>query len=246
MKLASKRVLILGATSSIAQEFARRLARMGCRLVLAARSAERLEAVAADLRARGAETASVVCDLCNTGRHAEVIEQAWAAFGGVDLAFVAYGVFAEYGAAEEPDMLLRLLETNFVSAAHLCSLLARKLDVGGGQLAVITSVAGERGRKRNYVYGSAKAGLSVFLQGLDHKHGGNRLQVSDIRLGMAATPMTAHIPASPLKVSAARAVDAIVAGIEKERPVIYAPEMWRWIMLAVRALPRPVMNQLSI
>lgn len=245
MKLDGKRVLILGATSAIAQEFGRRLAALRCRLVLVARNAERLEAVAGDLRARGAEAVCIAADLCDTSGHAELLDRAWVAFGGIDLAFVAYGVFAEYEAAEEPETLLRLLETNFVSTAHLCTLLAKRLGPGG-QLAVITSVAGERGRKRNYVYGSAKAGLSVFLQGLDHKHAGNGPRVSDIRLGMADTPMTAHLPASPLKVSPARAVDAIVAGIEKERPVIYAPEMWRWIMMAVRATPRPVMNRLDI
>ncbi len=245
MKLEHKRVLILGATSAIAQEFGRRLGERGCQLVLVARNSERLDGVAADLRARGAETACIVGDLCDTAGQASIMERAWEFFGGVDLAFVAYGVLAENEAAEDPETLLRLLETNFVSAAHLSALLARRMSERGGHVAVITSVAGDRGRKRNFVYGSAKAGLSVFLQGLDHKHASNGLRVSDIKLGMADTPMTAHLPASPLKVSAARAVKAIIAGLEREQPVIYAPRMWRWIMVAVRALPRPVMNRLN-
>ena len=245
MKLEGKRILILGATSGIAQEFGRQLAERKCRLFLVARNEERLNAVESDLRARGAETACLAGDLTDTAKHAEVLERAWTAFGGIDLAFVAYGVFAECDAAEEPETLLRLLETNFVSAAHLTSLLAKKLRETGGKVAVITSVAGDRGRKRNYVYGSAKAGLSTFLQGLDHKHAGNGLRIVDIKLGMADTPMTAHLPASPLKVSARQAVDSIVAGLERDQTVIYAPRMWRWIMLAVRAIPRPLMNRLN-
>jgi short-subunit dehydrogenase len=246
MKLQGKRILILGATSGIAQQFGRQLVERRCQLVLVARNEERLSAVESDLRARGAETACLVADLSHTAEHAGLLERAWKVFGGIDLAFVAYGVFAEYDAAEEPATLLRLLETNFVSAAHLTSLLARKLSETGGKVAVITSVAGDRGRKRNYVYGSAKAGLSIFLQGLDHKHAGNGLRIVDIKLGMADTPMTAHLPASPLMVSAKQAVDSIVAGLERDQTVIYAPRMWRWIMLTVRAIPRPLMNRLNL
>jgi short-subunit dehydrogenase len=245
MKLDRKRILILGATSAIAQEFARRVAERRCRLILVARNQQRLEAVAADLRARGAETVCAVSDLCDTGAHAELLQRTWDFFNGVDLALIAYGVLAEHDAAEQPDTLLQLIETNFVSAAHLSALISRRFERSGGHLAVITSVAGERGRKRNYVYGSAKAGLSVFLQGLDHKHASNGLRISDIKLGMADTPMTAHVPPSFLKVSPERAVTDIVSGIERGRPVIYAPGFWRWIMLAVRALPRPVMNHLN-
>lgn len=247
MQLDSKRILILGATSAIAQELARRLAERNCRLVLVGRNAERIAAVAADLRARGAQdVACIPCDLCVTSQHVSVLEDAWRTFGGFDLALIAYGVLAEADAAEEPDTLLRLLETNFVSAAHLSGLLAKRFAASGGHLAVITSVAGDRGRKRNYVYGSAKAGLSVFLQGLDHKHAANGLRISDIKLGLADTPMTAHLAPSPLKVSPERAVRSMIAGLERERSVIYAPGFWKWIMLAVRALPRPVMNRLDI
>jgi decaprenylphospho-beta-D-erythro-pentofuranosid-2-ulose 2-reductase len=248
MNLDGKRVLILGASSAIAQEFARRLAERRCKIVLAARNCQRLEAVSADLVARGAAGAnSVVCDLSRPQEHANVLDQAWNHFGGIDLALIAYGTYAERDEAEKSCTLLNLLETDFVSAAHLSiGVASRFLDSNTGHLAVITSVAGDRGRKRNYVYGSAKAGLSVFLEGLDHKLAATGVRISDIKLGMADTPMTAQMPKSPLKVSPARAVATMLRGIERERSVIYAPGFWRWIMLVVRCIPRPLMNRLDI
>ncbi len=248
MNLDRQRVLILGATSAIAQEFARHLAERQCKLVLVARNCQRLEAVAGDLVARGAvEAKPLVSDLSRPDEHAAVLDQAWNHFGGIDLAFLAYGTYAERDEAERSCTLLTLLETDFVSAAHLSvGIASRFLESNTGYLAVITSVAGDRGRKRNYVYGSAKGGLSILLQGLNHKLATSRVRISDIKLGMADTPMTAQMPKSPLKVSSARAVAAMLRGIERERPVIYAPGFWRWVMLVVRWIPRPIMNRLDI
>jgi decaprenylphospho-beta-D-erythro-pentofuranosid-2-ulose 2-reductase len=248
MNLDRKRVLILGATSAIAQEFARRLAERQCKMVLVARNCRRLEAVAADVLARGAAGAdSIVNDLSKPEGHARVLDEAWNCFGGIDLAFIAYGTYAERDEAEKSCTLLSLLETDFVSAAHLSIRIAERFaDSNAGHLAVITSVAGDRGRKRNYVYGSAKAGLSILLQGLDHKLASTGVRISDIKLGMADTPMTAHMPGSPMKVSPARAVGAMLKGIQHDRPVIYSPGFWRWIMLAVRLIPRPIMNRLDL
>jgi decaprenylphospho-beta-D-erythro-pentofuranosid-2-ulose 2-reductase len=248
VNLDQKRVLILGATSRIAQEFARRLAERQCKLVLVARDQRRLDTVAADLLARGAAgAASVLSDLSLPEEHASLLEQAWNCFGGVDLAFMAYGTYAERDCAEESSTLLALLQTDFVSAAHLSiRIVDRFLESKSGHLAVITSVAGDRGRKRNYVYGSAKGGLSIFLQGLDHKLAGTAVRISDIKLGMANTPMTDHLPPSPLKVSPARAVDAMLKGIERDRSVIYSPGFWKGVMLGVRLIPRAMMNRMDI
>jgi len=248
MNLEGKRVLVLGATSAIAQEFARHAAKRECKLVLVARNQPRLDAVAADLLARGAAgAASVRCDLSRPETHASVLDQAWESFGGIDLAFIAYGMYAERDEAEESFTLLALLQTDFVSAAHLSVAIAQRLqESNAGHLAVITSVAGDRGRKRNYVYGSAKGGLSILLQGLDHKLANTGVRVSDIKLGMADTPMTARLPKSPLNVSPARAAAAMLRGIERERSVIYAPGFWKWIMLGVRLIPRPMMNRMDL
>lgn len=248
MKLDRKRVLILGATSAVAQEFARRMAERQSRVVLVARHAGRLDAVASDLRARG--SAAVVPLLCNLScieGHDTMLDQAWESFGGIDLALIAYGTYAERGEAEETPVLRDLLETDFVSAAHLAvRISARFAHSNSGHLAVITSVAGDRGRKRNYIYAAAKGGLSVLLQGLDHKLAGSSVRISDIKLGMTDTPMTAQMPDSPLKVSPAKAVAAMLAGLERQRAVIYAPAFWRWIMLAVKLLPRRVIQRLDL
>lgn len=247
MKLDRKRVLILGATSAVAQEFARRMAERQSRMVLVARNAERLEAVASDIRARGAAAAvSLLSNLSCVEGHEAMLDQAWECFGGIDFALIAYGRYAERAEAEETPVLRDLLETDFVSAAHLAvRISARFMHGNSGHLAVITSVAGDRGRKRNYVYAAAKGGLSVLLQGLDHKLAGSGVRISDIKLGMADTPMTAQTPDSPLKVPPAKAVEAILAGLERERAVIYAPAFWRWIMLAVELLPRRAMHRLD-
>jgi decaprenylphospho-beta-D-erythro-pentofuranosid-2-ulose 2-reductase len=247
MRLDEKRVLVLGATSRIAQEFARRLAERRCRIVLVARQGQRMEAVADDLRCRGAEEiACLTTDLSVSQEHASVLERAWTCFGGVDLALVAYGSYAEGDEAEKTSMLLNLLTTNFVSAAHLSIRVAERFtQQGSGHLAVITSVAGERGRKRNFVYGSAKGGLSILLQGLDHKLARTHVRVSDIRLGIVDTPMT-HLLPSPLRVAPERAVAAMVAGLERGQAIIYAPWFWRWIMIAMRGIPRGVMNRLDV
>ena len=203
--------------------------------------------IAEDLRARGGTVICIPADLSCIEQHSAVLDQAWAGLGNVDFALIAYGLYAEREAAETTDALVPLLQTNFVSAAHLAiRILDRFAAQGSGQLGVITSVAGLRGRKRNYVYASAKGGLSVLLQGLDHKLGNAPVGVSDIRLGMADTPMTAHLPPSPLKISPGSAAATIIAGLEKRRSVIYVPWFWRWIMLVIRALPRGLMNRLDI
>jgi len=248
MKLDGARLLILGATSGIAQEFARQTAARDCRLVLVARSAARLEAVAEDLRTRGAkEVTCMVADLNSIEGHTKLVQESWECYGGIDLVLIAYGLYSERDDAEQTQKLASLLHTNFVSAANLSLRVCdRFVAQGKGCLAVITSVAGDRGRRRNYVYGASKAGLSIFLQGLDHKLARTPVQVSDIRLGMADTPMTAHLPPSPLKASPRSAVKAMLSGLERGKAVIYAPPYWRWIMSAVRALPRPLMNRLDI
>lgn len=247
MKLDEKRILILGATSAIAQEVARLAVERRCRLALVARNAPQLEALAADLRTRGGVVSCIQSDLSNTALHSELLDQAWAALGRIDIALIAYGLYAERESAEATEAMVPLLQTNFVSAVHLSLRVVDRFQAQGtGRLGVITSVAGDRGRKRNYVYASTKGGLSVFLQGLDHKLGDGPVGVSDIKLGMADTPMTAHLPPSPLKVPPRTAAGMILDGLEKGQAVIYVPWFWRWIMLIIQMIPRSVMNRLDL
>jgi decaprenylphospho-beta-D-erythro-pentofuranosid-2-ulose 2-reductase len=247
VKIDGRRILILGATSAIAQQVARLAVERGCPVVLAARNKAHLEAIAVDLRTRGGSPICLEADLSCVEQHTSVLDKAWAGLGGVDFALIAYGLYAERQAAENTDTLVALLQTNFVSTAHLAiRIVDRLVAQGSGRLGVITSVAGDRGRRRNYVYGSAKGGLSVLLQGLDHKLGNGTVGVSDIKLGMADTPMTAHLPASPLKISSERAAAMIIAGLENGHAVVYVPWFWRWIMLVIRLLPRFAMNKLDL
>lgn len=247
MKIDGKRILILGATSAVAQEFARQAVERKCTVVLAARDAAHLEEIAGDLRTRGGTVFCITADLSHTDEHAALLDRVWASMGGVDFALIAYGLYAERDAAETTGTLVPLLQTNFVSAAHLSVRIVERLSAqGSGRLGVITSVAGDRGRRRNYVYGAAKGGLSVLLQGLDHKLGSGAVGVSDIKLGMVDSPMTAHLPPSPLKIPARTAATMIIAGLEKGRAVIYVPWFWGWIMAVIRSLPRAVMNRLDI
>jgi decaprenylphospho-beta-D-erythro-pentofuranosid-2-ulose 2-reductase len=247
MQLHQKRVFIAGATSAVAQEFARLAAARGCRLILAARNTRHLESIAADIRARGAEVHTIAADLAATDAGTALVDEAWNKWGGLDVALIAYGLYAERDDAETTATLVSLLETNFVSAAHLALRITQKFAAAhSGSLAAITSVAGDRGRRRNYVYGASKGALSVFLQGLDHKFAASGVTITDIKLGMVASPMTEHLPRSPLMCSPLAAASGIVSAIEKQRARAYIPGFWRPIMTIVRNLPRIVMNRLDL
>jgi short-subunit dehydrogenase len=245
----STRVLVVGATSAIAAETARVYAAYGARLFLTGRHAERLEAVAADLRVRGARAVeTAVLDVTDHARRDAVLEAAWAAFGGLDVALLAHGVLPDQarcqaGAAET----VEALEVNFVSTAALLTPLANRFEAAGhGCIAVITSVAGDRGRQSNYVYGAAKGGLDRFLEGLRNRlfHAG--VAVVTLKPGFVDTPMTAGLRQGPLFVSAARAGRAVHRSIERRRDVAYIPWFWRPIMAIIRALPEAVFKRLRL
>ena len=236
----SRRVAIFGATSAIAQAVARRMASRGDALVLVGRDAQRLEAVAADLKVRGAAAAHcLAADLADTSRHAELVERARAALEGLDVALIAYGYLgSQRGAESSPAELAAILGTNFTSAASLAMHLAGAFErQGGGTLAAIGSVAGDRGRQSNYAYGAAKGGLAIFLDGLRHRLAGRGVRVVTLKPGFVDTPMTRDFPKGPLWASPDRAAASIVAAIDRGASVAYVPGFWRAIMIAIRALP---------
>lgn len=235
-----QRILILGATSAIAEAVARRYAADGARFFLVARSAERLDAVASDLRARGAESVDqAVANLGPVAGHSALLDQAWTALGGVDIALLAYGVLPDQGLCERSwPAAADALQVDFVSPGALLHELANRLEPeGAGVICVIASVAGDRGRKSNYVYGAAKAGLAVFAQGLRHRLASRGVAVVVVKPGLVDTPMTAHLAKSRLAVSPARIAGAIQRGIARRAAVVYAPWWWRGIMGLVRAVP---------
>jgi decaprenylphospho-beta-D-erythro-pentofuranosid-2-ulose 2-reductase len=234
------RVLVLGATSSIAIATMRRLAAPHVHFMLVARNTNRLTAVGQDLLTRGALAVDTwVMDLDDTTGHPEMLTVAAERLGRIDLALIAHGVLGHQTAAEADfEVAAAILHTNFISTVSLLTWLGNYFQAQrGGTLAVVSSVAGDRGRKSNYVYGASKAALNIFLEGLRNRIDRDGVQVLTIKPGFVATPMTAHVPHNALFASPDQVAVGILKSIERRRDVAYVPWFWSWIMLLVRAIP---------
>ncbi|ARN79936.1 SDR family NAD(P)-dependent oxidoreductase [Methylocystis bryophila] len=244
-----QRILILGAASAIAEAAARLWAGQGARFALVARDAERLEAIAANLKALGAaETHIFVCD-CAAVDARKQFEQMVAALGGLDVALLAYGTLGEQKALEtDPKAVADLIATNFSSAVAWCLEIAALLErQRSGVLLVIGSVAGDRGRRSNFIYGACKGGLARLVEGIAHKLAPLGARAVVIKPGFVDTPMTAAFEKKGLLWAKPEAVAvAIVKASETGGPVVYAPAFWRLIMLAIRHLPVIIFNKLNI
>ena len=244
----TRRILIVGATSAIATEVARAYAAAGAGLFLTGRNPERLAAVADDLTVRGAagvETA--VLDVLAIEGHAALVERAFAP-GRLDAAVIAHGTLPDQaGCQESPAETVRALEVNFTATAALLTLIANKFEAQRrGTIAVIGSVAGDRGRQSNYVYGAAKGGLAVFLQGLRNRLHHAGVSVVTLKPGFVDTPMTAAVPKNLLFSSARRAGRSIHRAIEGRRDVAYIPWFWRPIMALITSLPESLFKRLRL
>jgi short-subunit dehydrogenase len=244
------RVVIFGATSAVAQALGRRLAAAGAGLYLVARHAERLEAVAADLALRGGRVVGrAVADLDDLAGHAALLDQAWRALGGVDLVVVAQGVLPDQAACErDPALAAAALHANFTAPALLAQAAALRLAAAGsgGTVVAISSVAGDRGRQSNYVYGAAKGGLSTFLSGLRNRVFRDGVAVVTVKPGFIDSPMTAHLPKNALYASPDAVAGLILAGAARGRDVVYAPSFWRLVMLVIRHLPEAAFKRLRL
>ncbi len=235
-----KKALILGATSAIAQAVARELALLGYDLHLVARDGERLKVVADDLRARSScHCSEMVVDLAETEQHAEILSHSNEALGELDLALIAYGTLGIQQECESDSNLAeRELTTNFTSVVSLLNLLAGYMEnKGSGSLAVITSVAGDRGRRSNYLYGSAKGAVSIYAQGLRNRLSRKGVHVLTIKPGFVDTPMTSGLGKNLLLAKPEDVAKDIVGAIVRKRDVIYTPWYWFWIMLGIKMVP---------
>ncbi len=250
---APRRILVLGATSGIAEATVRVWAARGESLFLVGRNAERLNAVAADARVRGAalvETA--VSDLDNTAAHPELLAHAINALGGLDVAYIAVGMLGEQSRAERNfGDTGQILHTNFIAPASLLTWLANYCaQRHAGTLAVLSSVAGERGRKSNYIYGSSKAGLSVFVDGLRNRVDREGVRVITIKPGPVKTAMTEGMRGeskfADVHKVAATIVQAIDKGQGKGPDVLYVPGIWRVIMAVIRAIPEGRFKKMNL
>lgn len=218
----------------------RLLAPEGASFFLVARNAARLDSVANDLVTRGAATVfAEAMDLNPTEAHPALLQHAVNLLGGLDCALVAHGVLGDQSAGEKDfSAAAACLQTNFISAASLVTWLANYFAAQyHGTIAVLSSVAGDRGRKSNYIYGSAKAGLNAFLDGVRNRVDRDGVQVLTIRPGFVATPMTAHLPQGPLFASPDAVARDILRAIQSRRDVLYTPWFWRWIMALICMIP---------
>jgi short-subunit dehydrogenase len=243
------RVVILGATSGIALEVERLLARQGCELLLVARSAQRLAALQADLMVRGArQVLTYRADLASVQQHAAILDFVRRSLPSFDTVFLAYGSMQDQRESETSvDTLLEELQVNFVSATAILTLFAADLELRRtGCLAAITSVAGDRGRRSNYVYGSAKGGLSLFLQGLRSRLHSAGVRVITIKPGPVQTAMTDHLANSARFAQAGQVALDIVRTLNRRSPdVLYTPRVWRYVMSAVQQIPEGIFKRLS-
>ena len=246
----SRLVVILGATSAIAQAYARRRAQAGVRFALAGRGEERLKAVAADLVARGAASAEpVVIDLSAIGEIESAAEMIHARFGPPQEIVVAYGVLGEQAALERDLPAARVaLDVNFTSAAlWLLAFLKRREAAQPLTAVVIGSVAGDRGRGTNFIYGAAKGGLDIFVQGLAHAYAGTPARFVMVKPGFVDTPMTAgFLKGGPLWSSPDRVAADIERAVRRGARVVYTPWFWWPIMAIIRRLPWFVFRRLKI
>jgi decaprenylphospho-beta-D-erythro-pentofuranosid-2-ulose 2-reductase len=242
-------LLIVGATSAIAQATARRFAAEGARFFLVGRDAGKLAAVADDLRVRGAAGAETyVLDVNDFAEHAAMIEAATATLGTLDAALIAHGTLGDQAAAETLVVeTLREWSTNATSVIALLTLLANTFErQQHGTIAVISSVAGDRGRRSNYIYGAAKAALSVFLEGLRGRMHATGVAVVTIKPGLVDTPMTAAIAKNFLFTSPERVGKDIHRAMVRGTSVVYTPWFWRYVIFLIRLIPEPVFRKLPI
>lgn len=244
-----RRMIIFGATSAIAEATAREFARRGDALFLVGRSPERLQALAADLKLRGASHVAVASqDLRDPAAYEPVIAHATTTLGGLDAALIAHGTLSDQKECESStDRLLDEFQTNAISVMMLCTHLANRFEAQKrGVIAVISSVAGDRGRRSNYAYGSAKAAVTAFTSGMRQRLSRSGVYVVTVKPGFVDTPMTAAFKKGILWASAESVAKDISRAMINGTPVIYTPGFWRPIMWIIRSIPEFVFRRLSL
>lgn len=244
----NQNILIIGATSGIAEAVARRYAEQGARFFLVARNNNKLLAISTDLAARGAkDVQTFVMDANNSDLIPQMVDAAWQAFGTIDVALVAHGTLADQ-LRTETDIAYAIAEfrTNAESVIVCLTALAQCfVPQGKGVIAVIGSVAGDRGRASNYLYGAAKAAIDTYASGLRARLFKSGVHVLTIKPGFVATLMTANLNLPERLTTTPESVARdIQRAIDKRRDVLYTPWFWNWIMLIIRWIPATIFNRM--
>ena len=242
------KILIMGATSAIAKAIARLYAETGAELFLIARNEVRLEELVADLDVRGAKISGhLTLDISKTAGHKKALETVLSSLEKIDLALICHGDLPDQAACENSfKVAQKAINVNGLSTISLLTIFADIFKTQGfGSIAVITSVAGDRGRQPNFVYGASKALVSTYLQGLRGALLPHGVHVIDIKPGLVDSPMTAAFEKGPLWSSPELVAKSIVKGVSKKRLVIYTPGYWRLIMMVVVSIPELIFQRLK-
>jgi decaprenylphospho-beta-D-erythro-pentofuranosid-2-ulose 2-reductase len=244
-----RKILIVGGTSAMAEACARLWAQRGDALFLAARNEAQLKAVVDDLKVRGANKVGYkVFDANQFDQHAALLADATQAMGGLDTVLIAHGTLSDQAKAQEDvNYALREIATNGTSVVSLMSLAGEQLaKQGRGAIAVISSVAGDRGRQSNYVYGSAKALVSAFASGQRQRLSKQGVHVITVKPGFVDTPMTAHLKKGALWAKPDQVARDISQAIDKGRSIVYTPGFWRLIMLIIKHIPEAIFVKIAL
>jgi NAD(P)-dependent dehydrogenase (short-subunit alcohol dehydrogenase family) len=243
------KVAFLGATRGMGRALARLVAERGDSVFLLGRRGAELEKSARDLEVRGGgrSVGYAECDLDAPQQFTPALEAAERALDGLDAVVVTAGLFATQERLEqEPELAHALLRVNFTNTVVFCEEARRRLMArGGGTLCVFSSVAGDRGRKPVVLYGAAKAGLSRYLEGLDHRFRARGLRTVCVKPGFVKTSMTEGLKPPPFAGEPEQVARAVLRAIDRGTPMVYAPGIWRLVMLVIQHLPRLVMRRVG-
>ena len=244
-----RKIMIIGATSAIGEATARLFAADGDRFFLIARNKDKLDSVARNLTTLGAaQVETRVMDAKERVNHEKIIAQSFSKLKGMDIALIAYGTLSQQKNCEKLFAHAKLeIDTNLISVISWLTYLANMFEEQKhGTLAVISSVAGDRGRQSNYIYGTAKGAITIFTQGLRNRLYPSGVHVCTIKPGFVDTPMTKDFKKGLLWVKPDVIAKAIYGGINSNKDVIYTPQIWRFIMLIIRLIPEKLFKRLKL
>lgn len=244
-----KKIFVFGATSQIVQECLKKYANDKAMFYLVARDLSKLEIVSNDLKARGAsEVYTNTCDALDYKHHSEVISDGYDKLGKFDIALIGHGTLPDNEKIRKNNLeAVREFEINCNSYISICSVLSDYFEKQKyGTIAVITSVAGDRGRQSNFIYGASKGAVSLYLQGLRNRLFEFGVNVLTIKPGMVLTPMTSHLPKSPLMAKPELVGKLIYQSIEAKKDIVYIPGFWRLIMFIIRNIPESIFKKLKL